>query len=336
VLSARVPRPGTAYTAYLLSLEHRLDALPAATPTPGAGMGPAEVADPGTGSVSFPVLAHWRFRCAEAGDFQALMEGLDVGSLGTVRGDCPAVAPTGHVVVAHRTRRGEEAAAWYRPPLTPREVRRRPARQPYVTADQARAIAQDGLEDLSEAAAFELGRLLAMSSPRFLAELLAWRRATMATDTVAAALDRLPGVTALGLDHTTVTQGLGLAAIDRLAGPEDPLGPRVPLTDAGWALRDFPLERIATGFGLNPSLVKQLLAGAALEPDPVPPGPARPHESTFDGLAAAPQLLAPLRDALRRRVRQLAVAAGLDPDTATFDPAFAPTTIDQLYGGGGP
>ena len=78
------------------------------------------------------------------------------------------------MVLAHQTRRGESARAWYRGPLTPREVARRPATLPFAVADQARRVASDGVEDLSEAAAFEIGRLLALASTRFVAALRKW------------------------------------------------------------------------------------------------------------------------------------------------------------------
>ena len=152
----------------------------------------------------FPVLAHWNFTCTGEGDFQALMEGLDVGLLGTLprpaaeelpAPDAPDVAPTGHMVLAHQTRRGEPARAWYRGPLTPRELRRQdPATPPYYTADQARRIGEDGREDLSEAAAFELGRLLALSDPRFVAEIHAWRQSGYYVRRAKAVLDNVPGL----------------------------------------------------------------------------------------------------------------------------------------------
>lgn len=336
VLCARLPRSGVTYNAFLVSLEHRLAALPTSTGTPGTDLGPTEVANPGTGTVSFPVLAHWRFRCTGQGDFQSLMQTLDAGLLGTAPRGCPAVSPTGHVVVAHRTRRGEEVAAWYRGPLTLLEVLRRSAGQPYFAADQARAIAQDGLEDLSEAAAFELGRLLAMSSPRFLAEVLTWRRETLATDTVATALTRVPGLTQLGLNHLNVQQGLGLAVIDQLTRREDPLGPRVPLSDVEWLSDRFPLTLIAEGFGIDPEELRRLLLGGDLGPNPMPPRPVQLLEHDFDRLRGNPDLLRPLRAALSNHLLALAAGAGIDPLTGGFDPSFAPTTLDALFGRGPP
>ena len=44
------------------------------------------------------------------------------------------------------------------------------------TGDQLRAVIPDGREDLSLAAAFEIGRLLALSQPSMVAALLEWRQ----------------------------------------------------------------------------------------------------------------------------------------------------------------
>ncbi|WP_409055316.1 hypothetical protein [Streptomyces sp. SYP-A7185] len=331
VVCARLPRPGLAHRACLVSLEGRLAELPTATGAPDGSPGGAQAA-PGGPAVSFPVLTHWRFHCApEPGDFGSLMQGLHVGALGTVRNNCPAVAPSGHTVIGHTTRRGEETAAWYRGPLTPREVPRSAAGTPCLTADQGRAVATDGLEDLSLAAAHEVGRLLALSSPRFLASLRDWRRRTLALDLTAAALDLLPEVRDLGLTRLTVGQGLGLALIGTLVDGREPLGAPVPQSDAVWALPHFPTDLIASGTGLPRDVVRHILGDLPVSTDPTPAPPAAPLEQSFDGLRQNPAHLDPLRDALRERVRAIARQAGLDPDATLFDPHHAPTTLEELY-----
>jgi hypothetical protein len=324
VLANRLPQAGNTYGAYLISLEHRLDVLPTAT-------GPGSA----SGTLRFPVLARWRFICATGGDFQALMQGLDVGALGTAPAGCPAVAPTGHVAITHRSRRGEQRAAWYRGPLTPRQVVRRPAGTPYFAADQGRAIASDGLEDLTDAAAFELGRLLAMASPGFLVELLAWRRTTMATDTAAELLARTPGATDLGLRPADASYPLGRAVLDNLTAPGQPLGTRLPATDLSHVIRPTDPQTIADGLGLDPALVDSILEDGDVDVVVHQADPVQPLETDFDVLADPQnaQLLKPLRDALARRVEQLAADAGLDLRTAVFDPTTTrPTTIHEVFG----
>jgi hypothetical protein len=60
------------------------------------------------------------------------------------------------------------------------KITREPAGAPYHVADQARRMGPEGREDLSLASAFEVGRLLAMSDPQFLAALRRWARAEFA------------------------------------------------------------------------------------------------------------------------------------------------------------
>jgi hypothetical protein len=343
VLCARLPRPlldgeKLAYGAYLISLEHRLDVLPTATGTAVQDLGPVQVAPSGTPVLRFVVLSRWRFTAAGGGDFETIMRGLDVGGLGTAPAGCPPVAPSGHVVIPQRTRRGEETVAWYRGPLTPREVVRRPAGSPLHSADQARAVATDGMEDLSEAAAFEVGRLLAMSDPGFLGRLMTWRRETMAAATVAATLPFVPGVTELGIDPAAAGRQLTVAVLGRLAEQAATLlGPRIGDVDLppGF-LSGADLAAIAEGLGLDRGAVEQILRNAPIDVTGPPPPKTPPLETSFDALAAAPDLLRHLRVELRRQVRALAASSGLDPATATFDPAFAPETIPDLYGGGTP
>src|SRR5205814_1929723 len=84
------------------------------------GLNTLELFDP---TFRFPVLVSWDFTCTGEGGFERLMNKLEVGLLGTLADDqpppIPEVAPTGHVALSHRTRRGESARSWYRGPLVP-------------------------------------------------------------------------------------------------------------------------------------------------------------------------------------------------------------------------
>jgi hypothetical protein len=155
----------------------------------------------------FPVLTSWRFTCSGAGSFETLMEGLDVGLLGTKApggykrafppctapaagkgpGDAPVarlpleIAETGHVGLPHLTRTGQKANAWYRGPFSPHRLLRNPladeSQFPVLAhiSDHLRMMTPEGREDVSLAVAFETGRLLAMSQPSFIASMLRWR-----------------------------------------------------------------------------------------------------------------------------------------------------------------
>lgn len=174
-------------------------------------------------TLRFPVLASWSFFCTDAGDFQYLAQNVSSRLLGhiatgpeTPDGEplppgteppglpaeppsprpLPLVTATGHVATAHATRLGERTTAWFRGPLVPGPVDRAGARPdgryPLAHhADQLRRVSPDGQEDLSYAAAFEIGRLLALSRPSVVAALNQWRRQRFAAATTAALSEHL-------------------------------------------------------------------------------------------------------------------------------------------------
>ncbi len=132
----------------------------------------------------FPVLASWDFVCTGTGGFERLMNELKVGLLGTLDTEqpppLPEVALTGHVGIAHRTRHGDPARSWYRGPLSPQPTVRTEAVNGGLalahSADQLRKVVPDGREDISQAAMFEIGRLLTLSKPTLVAAMMEWRR----------------------------------------------------------------------------------------------------------------------------------------------------------------
>jgi hypothetical protein len=213
-------------------------------------------------TLRFPVLASWPFFCTDAGDFQFLAQNVSSRLLGhiptgpeTPDGEplpagtvplglpaeppssrpLPLVTATGHVGTAHSTRLGERTTAWFRGPLVPgpvdRPVAREDGRYPLAHhADQLRRVSPDGQEDLSYAAAFEIGRLLALSRPSVVAALNQWRRQRFAAATTAALSEHLAKTVgdALGdlfrrpdpmIDHVWEVEGL--------PGPPAPEDPRV-------------------------------------------------------------------------------------------------------------
>ena len=277
----------------------------------------------------FPILAHWSFTCDGAGSFESLMKGLDVGLLGTVQGlsakkprpDCapppagtappdppkprPAaeVAETGHVGLDHVTRTGDQARAWYRGPFTPspttREVATTPQGAPALAhaSDQLRAVTPDGREDLSLAAAFEIGRLLALSRPAFVGALMAWRReqfgaerarrlAELAGESIGklASVLKTGAVSALG---PLVGRVLVLETTERAA---QVLGQPRPAVDPGRPI-DFlsanPADILATGLAIEPGALADLQRSGSiqqLDAMKVPLGGASGDAGRFGGL----------------------------------------------------
>lgn len=324
-----------------------------------------KLADP---VLRFPVLAYWSFTCDAGGDFQYLAERVQVRMLGhvvtgpeTPDGDgppdagpptaapeppptrpLPEVTPTGHVQLGHLSREGEPSPAWFRGPLAPAAVPRAeppsPGQPPPLAhhADQLRRVTPDGQEDLGYAAAFETGRLLALSQPGVAAALARWRAeaygAARVQQLVSDAMGSLPAPVAAGLDAAdpltdpalaTRPRTLGARASRALVGllgadPGAALGPARPVAAPGNAARPLaPVHAqgtagLLTGLavpGVAPdsapaALLNQLSAAPAVAVTPAPP-------------AAAGQAPAAARVAALRASLEAAVAAPAAGATAT-------------------
>jgi hypothetical protein len=171
VMANRLPAAGHRHRACLVTLEQRSDLVPVVP----FRAGDTVPADPATAQL---VLLHtWTFTAAPArpgtGSFRELAVALDHGLAGQ---GGTGVTTTGHIPMALDDRAGQEQTVLYRGPLAPSPTTRDPL-GPYHSADQARRVTPDtGAEDISYAAAYELGRLLAAADPRLGQELMRWRR----------------------------------------------------------------------------------------------------------------------------------------------------------------
>jgi hypothetical protein len=202
VMSNRLPVAETKYRACLVSLEQRSDLLqvlennPPDFYDPGGRLGGLEppvfaqvIPDVALNLRGGPistifihpkvrlVLLHtWQFTCTGPGPFRKLMQALDVGMMGKVEtAGQPALTDTGHLHLAVLDRAGQKEIAWYRGPLVPWQLTRDPL-GPYHSADQCRrATVETGVEDVSYAAAFEVGRQLAAADAQLARELMRWR-----------------------------------------------------------------------------------------------------------------------------------------------------------------
>jgi hypothetical protein len=251
--------------------------------------GPSLIRMPLERRFRFPVLAYWTFTTTGVGGFDAYMEGLDVGLLGTQppppkpapapkHGPPPSAPPapprppletvdTGHIGLPHVTRRGDHTRAWYRGPFVPRPTDRpgldANGRYPLAhVSDQLRVMTPDGREDVSRAAAFEIGRLMALSQPSIVASLLRWR-----TEQFGAARARSIGQAALRpgfLAGSVLASDLGRLATHRLLdaigdAPEKVIAPVRPVVDPGRPLRyvdeGAELGVLARGLGVDAALL---------------------------------------------------------------------------------
>jgi len=257
-----------------------------------------EMYDPGSEKLYFPVLASWTFNCDEGGDFEALMQNLDNGLLGKAPekeqyGPQAPITDTGHTIIDHVLRRGEKTRSWYRGAFTPREVVRRLRKTPFFSADQARRIAEDGREDISDAAAFELGRLLALSDSAFAQTMATWRRSGFRVGRMLNKFNLLPGIKLMEdemrlFDTGLLNRMLRLDLLkDVLQNDGRPLGPQVNPVDGAWTFSESDAGIITRGFNLQQESQTREMLGesvAAVDVDPRQAGGIK--VSDFASLAA--------------------------------------------------
>ena len=297
----------------------------------------------------FPVLAHWSFTTSEGATFETLMQDLDVGLLGTIPirdpGDPPAptgpeIVETGHIGLDHRTRRGDPVRAWYRGPLVPFPTLRDPAGtvHPLVahSADQIRRVVPDGREDLSLAAAFEIGRLLGLSQLSVVSALLRFRGEQFGAGRVHALFAtampfHLPDLVSQRID---LGRFVALAMIgDMGTRPSDMFGPRRPVADPGRELvvRGDLDTVIADGLGLDVDALRKasrqvgILAAVTQAQVPVanPDGQVRLNQPAIAGLRGA--LTAELD-----KVLGVAAPNAMPGSTRALDAADARDALDEL------
>lgn len=142
-----------------------------------------------TAYVRMVCLKTWRFYVAEQeATFSKLMEKVRPGTLRikpektaaeSFAQEAVATAfSNGYTALNHTTRVGGTTASWYRGPLVPLDLKlQNPRVGPYQGADAAlRYDPDNGLFDVSYAAAWQLGQLLALQNPQFSVALYKWRR----------------------------------------------------------------------------------------------------------------------------------------------------------------
>ncbi|HEX8693639.1 MAG TPA: hypothetical protein VF746_14545 [Longimicrobium sp.] len=317
-----------------------------------------ELFDPGARQYTFPVLAHWQFTCAGEGDFQSLMQGLDVGMLGTLPkppdppqpGEKPPPPPsrpppvvldTGHVALEHVSRLGEPGTVWYRGPLVPRPVdREMPAGGvlPLLHAsDQARRVGPDGRENLSLATAFEIGRLLALAEPGVVAALLNWRKEGFERARRTALLEAEPELLLAGVHglaaglasragHALIA-GLGAGGAARMGAVRPPVDPGRPVP----GVDDADLAQLlATGLGVPLATVREAIdPGAVRAAAPL----AVPLVQQPTGLEALAGRAATSFAHLRRAATGAVAAVALDAQAAGAvlpGPAAAQDAVPDL------
>ena len=157
-------------------------------------------------------LASWTFNdVGTVASFKQLMNGLTTelatqsydGQLSGRMGMLPTTAKAteganqevqqallqGFIALDHTTRQGEKTVSWNRGPLVPLQLTAPDTAPQYSSSDAAlRYNPASGMFDVSYAAAWQLGRMLALNSKKFSIDLLNWRRSNQ--QSIALALTR--------------------------------------------------------------------------------------------------------------------------------------------------
>lgn len=300
VMSNRLPAPDSKCRACLVSLEQRTDLVRADPPAfeyqTGATFPPVLNVPVDLGgalarvTVRVPnprlVLLHsWAFTVTGPGTFKSLMQHLDVAMIGATSGGEPVLTDTGHMHLPVLDRAGETEISWYRGPLVPWQLTRDPL-GPYHSADQCRrATPETGAEDVSYAAAFEVGRQLAAADARLAQELMRWRRESYRqaarSDTIAkvqqaivvdlpAALDeklQAPIATAVSISATQAIAARALPIADRfgLNAALKTLGMDAATLGHAWGL---PSAQAAAILGKDTSTLGATVAALTQSPRP--------------------------------------------------------------------
>ncbi|MCE5993828.1 hypothetical protein LVV80_17660 [Pseudomonas sp. KCA11] len=189
VVGNRLPAPNQKCVVHLVSLEGLARYLPTGDGETAAAL---TLAAGGTADkLRLVSLASWSFTSLDPQEtFSGYLEGVDCaplrlpapanasGSAGQAVGNAFAM---GYTAMNHQTRLGDTTVSWYRGPLLPFSsspvIVPPPGAAPLVVADQAvRFDPASGLMDVTYAAAWQIGRGLALQNALFASTLYAWKR----------------------------------------------------------------------------------------------------------------------------------------------------------------
>jgi len=182
VIGSRVPKPGI-NTVHLVSLEYFFG-LKVESETPKKQEEQQQKVDKDNGTFTAVVSLHsWDFVCEATNvqdHFKNLLTSLDVGAL-KLAGKDGTVNPylnKGYVPLKHHLRNFQTTVSWYHSPLLPGKNQQPFSfKFPVRAADQLLVYDREiGMFDSSYAAAWQLGRLLALQDKSLSVNLFNWKR----------------------------------------------------------------------------------------------------------------------------------------------------------------
>lgn len=189
VVGNRLPAPNRKCVVHLVSLEGLAHYLPG---DDGETAAPLTLAAGGNAlNLRLVSLANWSFTSLDPQEtFSGYLEGVDCAPLklpvpdnasGSAGQTVSAALAMGYTAMNHQTRLGDTTVSWYRGPLLPFTsspvIVPPPADTTLVVADQAvRFDPATGLMDVTYAAAWQIGRGLALQNSLFASTLYAWKR----------------------------------------------------------------------------------------------------------------------------------------------------------------
>jgi hypothetical protein len=173
VIGNRLPTPNKRHIAVLVSLEgfgaylKPDDKLPAQKNIP-------------TPTVRMVVLAHWLFYNEGQHSFLEMAQQLQNKKLQVYQPKAEfklaEYLDMGYTPMQHLTRSGVKNISWYRGPLTPLALPKMDRNISYSSSDSAlRYDAESGFYDVSYAAAWQIGKLLALQNLNFSQAMVSWR-----------------------------------------------------------------------------------------------------------------------------------------------------------------
>ena len=181
VIGNRLPQANREHRVFLVSLEGHQERLKETWQPQPRQM------------IRLVVLGTWRFSCEGENDFKSHMNQLSIDSLHLPFDpfDDTSAEPKdivngayarGYTAFNHVMRQGEKTVSWYRGPLVPLDyVKPKQVQEPVQCADELlRYDPETGLFDVTYAAAWQLGRLLALQNHGFALALNRARRALRA------------------------------------------------------------------------------------------------------------------------------------------------------------